>query len=266
MVIRSDRPADHVLRISIDRPERRNALDAMHFQDLASAWRCFRDDNDAWVAIVTGVAGSFCSGADLKDYVPEVAGERSDRVSQVGGISRSVSMEAVLRDLVIDKPIIAAIDGPCMAGGMEMLTATDIRIATPNAIFGVTEPKSGFMSGGGATARLPRQIPYVHAMEMLMTADPIDASRALEIGLINEVCDQPDLEKRSLGYAHAIVANAPAAIRAIKRSVTEGLSVAALDEALQIEREHARSVLSTQDAAEGTKAYNEKRRPKWIGR
>jgi len=144
---------DHLLLITIDRPERKNAMDLHHFRDLAKAWRDFRDDDDLWVAIITGSEGCFMAGADLKDYVPQItalsqqiaAGE----VDEIDGCKLSDGTEAVLRNMKLYKPIIAAVDGPCVAGGMEMLGGIDIRLATPRATFGVLEPKRGLFAGGG---------------------------------------------------------------------------------------------------------------------
>ena len=141
---RSTRRADdHVVTITIDRPARRNALDMEHFDALADAWKSFRDDGDAWVAVVTGVDDAFCAGGDLRDYLPLLTarGERATR-----GTRRFRSgTEAVLRDLPVYKPIIAAVNGPCVAGGMELLNGTDIRIVCPEAVFGMVEPKRGHL-------------------------------------------------------------------------------------------------------------------------
>ncbi|MDQ3294909.1 MAG: enoyl-CoA hydratase/isomerase family protein, partial [Actinomycetota bacterium] len=183
--------ADHVLLVTIDRPERKNALDAFHFRDLAQAWRDFREDGDLWVAVVTGVDGCFMSGADLRDYIPQIT-ELSTRIAsgeveEVDGCRLSDGTEAVLRNMKLYKPIIAAVDGPCVAGGMEMLGGIDLRVATERATFGVMEPKRGLFAGGGTTARLPRQLAYPAAMEFLLTAEAFPAARALELGLLNQV-------------------------------------------------------------------------------
>ena len=181
----------HVARITIDRPEARNSLDLYHFRDLAQAWRRFRDDPDDWVAIVTGVDGNFMTGADLKTYIPQITELQQQiqagDVDEIDGCRLRDGTDAVLRSLKIYKPIIAAVDGPCVAGGMEMLGGIDIRIATERATFGVMEPKRGLFAGGGTTVRLPRQLAYPAAMEFLLTAEAFPASRALELGLLNEI-------------------------------------------------------------------------------
>ena len=142
---------EHAMLITIDRPEARNSLDMYHFRDLASAWKELRYDDDTWLAIITGVQGNFMSGADLKTYIPQVTELAKEigkgEVTEIDGCRLSDGTRAVLRETKIYKPIIAAVDGPCVAGGMEMLGGVDIRIATPNASFGVMEPKRGLSRG-----------------------------------------------------------------------------------------------------------------------
>ncbi|MGI8663330.1 MAG: enoyl-CoA hydratase/isomerase family protein [Acidimicrobiales bacterium] len=261
--------ADHVLRITIDRPETRNALDLHHFRDLARAWRDFRDDDELWVAIITGVPGAFMSGADLKTYIPqltELAKQIGNgAVTEIDGCRLSDGTEAVLRNVRLYKPIIAAVDGPCVAGGMEMLGGVDIRIATPTASFGVMEPKRGLFAGGGTTVRLPRQIAYPAAMELLLTAEAFPAARAMEMGLLNEIVDAPELLPRAEEWARRILANGPLAVRATKESVVRGLAVTMRD-AYKIESELSTVVFGSDDAKEGPKAFVEKRDPSWTNR
>lgn len=260
---------DHVVVITIDRPERKNSLDLYHFRDLAQAWRDFRDDDDLWVAIITGVDECFMSGADLKDYIPQIT-ELSTRISsgevaEIDGCKLTDGTEAVLRKVDLYKPIIAAIDGPCVAGGMEMLGGIDIRIATPRARFGVMEPKRGLFAGGGTTARLPRQLPYAAAMEFLLTAEAFPASRALELGLLNEIVEPEELLPRANEWAARILANGPLAVRATKESVVRGM-LGTLKEAYRIEQELSQVVFASEDAKEGPKAFAEKRAPQWRNR
>lgn len=260
---------DHVMLITIDRPEARNSCDLYHFRDLAAAWREFRYDDDLWVAIVTGVPGNFMSGADLKTYIPQitelVARIQAGDVSEIDGCRIDDGTRAVLRDVKIYKPIIAAIDGPCVAGGMEMLGGVDIRVATPTATFGVLEPKRGLFAGGGTTARLPRQLAFPAAMEFLLTAEAFPASRALEVGLLNEIVEADVLMDRAFDWARRITANAPLAVQATKESVIRGLS-GTLAEAYGIESELSSKVFATEDAKEGPRAFKEKRAPNWTGR
>jgi enoyl-CoA hydratase len=268
--IRYETPEEHIVLITIDRPPR-NALDMYHFRDLAQSWRRFKDDSDAWVAIVTGVDESFCVGADLKTYIPQItklqkqitAGE----VTEVDGCRLSDGTYAVLRppQVKIYKPIIAAVNGFCTAGGMEMLCGTDVRIAVPEASFAVMEPKRGLFAGGGTTVRLPRQLPFPLAMEFLLTADLIAAPRALEMGLINQVVERDQLLDAALTMARRITANAPLAVQATKESVLRGIALP-YDEALALEAELAGQVFQTEDAKEGPRAFAEKRPPQWKGR
>ena len=260
---------EHLLVITIDRPERRNALDLYHFRDLAKAWRDFGADDELWVAVITGVPGAFMSGADLKDYIPQIT-DLSTRISsgevdEIDGCKLSDGTEAVLRNAKLYKPIVAAIDGPCVAGGMEMLGGIDIRIATTNARFGVMEPKRGLFAGGGTTARLPRQVPYAAAMEFLLTAEAFPAERALQLGLINEIVEPDALMPTARRWAERILANGPLAVRATKESVVRGMT-GTLRDAYKIEQELSQMVFASEDAKEGPKAFAEKRAPEWKNR
>jgi enoyl-CoA hydratase len=174
-------------------------------------------------------------------------------------------VKAVLRGTKLYKPIVAAINGNCVAGGMEMLGGCDLRVASDTACFGVMEPKRGLFAGGGTTVRLPRQIPYPAAMELLLCADRIPASRAYEMGLLNEVCRPADLMERAYDYARRITANGPFAVRKTKESVLRGLATD-MGEAYKIESELSGQVFSSEDATEGPRAFAEKRAPVWKNR
>jgi len=260
---------DHVAVITIDRPETRNALDMYHFRDLAAAWRNVKNDDDVWVAIVTGVDDAFMAGADLKTFIPQVTKLQKEiqagGVKEIDGCRLSDSVYAVLRNVEIYKPIIAAVGGPAVAGGMEMLGGVDIRIATPDATFGVMEPKRGLFAGGGTTVRLPRQLAFPAAMEFLLTAERFPAERALELGLINEIVPREQLLDRAKEWAARINANAPLAVQATKESVLKGLLVD-MYAAYKIESEISGRVFQTEDAKEGPKAFAEKRPPVWQGK
>lgn len=248
----------HIVTITINRPETRNSLDMAHFRDLAHAWAAFRDDADAWVAVITGVGRDFCTGADLKKFIPQLTGE----LPQPPGWNKTDAIHAVLHQFPIYKPIIAAVNGVCVAGGFEMLTCTDIRVAVPVARFAVMEPKRGLFAGGGSTVRLPRQLPYPFAMELLLTADMIDADRALAMGLINRVVAAHELMDTAYDYAERIAANAPLAVSATKQSALEGLALD-LQSAYVNETRHSDRIFATEDAKEGPRAFAEKRPPKW---
>jgi len=260
---------DHVVTITINRPEARNSMDMEHFYQLRCAWDRFGEDDDAYVAIVTGVGKDFCVGADLKTYIPQITELHSKmqagETAEIGGYRLDDGVKAVLRGVKLYKPIIAAVNGTCVAGGMEMLGGTDIRVASDTATFAVMEPKRGLFAGGGTTVRLPRQIPYPAAMEFLLCADQIPAQRALEMGVLNEVCRPADLMERALEYAHRITANGPFAVRKTKESVLRGLATD-MKEAYRIESELSNEVFSSEDAKEGPKAFADKRAPVWKNR
>jgi enoyl-CoA hydratase len=269
MPIHYERDDEHIARITIDRPEARNSADMEHFKQLREAWERFDADPDAWVAIITGVGDAFFTGADLKTYVPEITkvAERIQKegLSEVDGYRLDDGTKAVLRAAKIWKPIIAAVNGFCTAGGMEMLGGIDIRVACPEAKFSVMEPKRGLFAGGGTTVRLPRQIPFPYAMEFLLCADLIPAERAYEMGLLNAVVPRDELLDKAYEYARRITANAPLAVQATKQSVWEGLGMS-LRDAYKNESQLSSMIFQTEDAKEGPKAFREKRKPNWQGK
>ena len=229
MPIHYDLDDEHIVRITIDRPEARNSADMEHFKLLREAWERFDADADAWVAVITGVGDAFFTGADLKKYVPEITKYQKEiaekGLKEIDGYRLDDGTKAVLRGAKIWKPIIAAVNGFCTAGGMEMLGGVDIRVACPEAKFAVMEPKRGLFAGGGTTVRLPRQIPFPLAMEFLLCADLIPADRAYEMGLLNAVVPRDELLDTAYEYARRITANAPLAVQATKQSVWEGLGM-----------------------------------------
>jgi len=254
-------PDGHIVTITINRPETRNALDMAHFQSLAQAWVRFRDDDAARVAVITGVDDVFFTGADLKKFVPELTGE----LPTPAGWNQDDAMHAVLHLFPVYKPIIAAVNGLCLGGGIVLLGSTDIRLASPGARFAIMEPKRGLFAGGGTTARFPRQMPWAFAMELLLTADMVSAERAMLMGVLNDVVAPDKLLDAAYDYAHRIAANAPLAIAATKQAAMEGL---ALDLAAAYANEARLSdmVFASEDAKEGPLAFAEKRAPVWQGR
>ena len=269
MPVHYQRAEDHIVHVTIDRPEARNALDMEHFAQLREAWERFGDDDEAWVAVVTGVGADFCVGADLKTYIPQITRLQSrmkdEGATEIDGYRLDDGVKAVLRNVKLYKPIVAAVNGTCVAGGMEMLGGCDIRVASDTATFGVLEPKRGLFAGGGTTVRLPRQIPFPAAMELLLCADRLSANRVYEMGLLNEVCPPAQLAERALDYARRITANGPFAVRKTKESVLRGLGVD-MKEAYRIESSISSEVFSSEDAVEGPRAFAEKRTPKWKNR
>src|SRR5450432_3674862 len=227
MPIHYDRDDEHIVLITIDRPDARNSCDMEHFKLLREAWERFEHDEDAWVAIITGVGDAFFTGADLKRYVPEITKLQKqiseEGLTEINGYRLDDGTKSVLRGAKIWKPIIAAVNGFCTAGGMEMLGGVDIRVACPEAKFAVMEPKRGLFAGGGTTVRLPRQVPWAQAMEFLLCADLIDAQRAYDMGLLNAIVPGDQLLDAAYEFARRITANAPLAVRATKQSALQGL-------------------------------------------
>ena len=233
MAIHYVKDDEHIVLITIDRPEAKNSADMEHFKLLREAWERFDADDDAWVAIITGVGDAFFTGADLKRYIPEITkfqdqvkqglATEGDGVPEINGYRMDDGVKAVLRNVELYKPVIAAVNGFCTAGGMEMLGGVDLRIACPEAKFAVMEPKRGLFAGGGTTVRLPRQIPWAQAMEMLLCADLIPAERAYQMGLLNAVVPREALLDTAYAFARRITENAPLAVQATKRSALQGL-------------------------------------------
>ena len=212
---------EHVFVITIDRPEARNALNREMSGQLCDAWRTFRDDSKLWVAIVTGAGDkAFCAGADLKElgsfYRSMTPIERRDRGEHQPGLG------GITRNLEPGKPVIAAINGHCLAGGLELALACDIRIAAEHATFGLPEVRRGIIPGAGGTQRLPRAVPQAIAMELLMTGDPIDTAKALQCGLINRVVAPDVLMEEARVFAQRIAKNGPLAVQAARTAAFRG--------------------------------------------
>jgi len=256
---------DHIALITLNRPEARNAINPEVSVRLADAFQDVKDDEEVRVAILTGTGSTFCAGADLGQLIPLMSGARKPEntwderlISDPGTTGR-----ALLRNFDIEKPVIAAINGHAIAGGMEIVQGTDIRVSVAEAKFGVQEVKWAIFPAGGSTVRLPVQIPYAKAMELLLTGDLITAAEALDFGFLNYVTD--DVVGKAMEIAQKIAANGPLAVKAIRRSVKECLGKPERD-ALKIETEISAPVFRTEDAREGPRAFMEKRQPVYKGR
>lgn len=246
----------HCAYLTINRPEVHNALDPEGWEELGIALAEVRDDPEIRVAIVTGAGDkAFCAGADLRETIPRILDGRLD----LGAFD-----SAMLKRVPFWKPLIAAVNGHCLAGGMEFLQATDIRVAAEHATFGLPEPRWGIVPAGGSLVRLVRQIPYCRAMEILLTGSTLTAQEALAIGLINKVVPQEQLMDEAERYARAIVANGPLAVQMCKEAVLRLLSLP-YEEALGWEAIVTRPVFASRDAREGVRAFAEKRRPEFLG-
>jgi enoyl-CoA hydratase len=259
--------ADGVLVVTMNRPEARNALSPEMLVRMAEAWRSFRDAKDLHVAILTGAGdASFCAGGDLKLTMPLVTGARQPETEWDRRLLADMTQftDAVLRGFELYKPVIAAVNGSALGGGTEMAAACDLRVAADHAVFGTPEAKVGLLPGGGSLTRLPRQVPWALAMELLLVGDPIDAQRAQAIGLVNYVVPRAQLLDKARELAAKIAANGPLAVRKIKEGVVRA-SGRPIAEALQIENEVSAVVLSSRDAREGPRAFKEKRKPQFTG-
>ena len=256
---------DKIAYITLNRPEARNALDPDTLQALGNTWLDFRDDPAVLVAIITGVGNSFCAGADLGKLIPLITGSPEGLSGMIRGEMAQIFQSALLRDVDIWKPIVAAVNGYCIAGGLEMLLGMDIRIASENAFFAIQEPKWGLFPAGGSTVRLPRQVPFCKAMEILLTGEKIDAKEAYRMGLVNYVVPQEELMPMAEKIARRIADNGPLAVSAIKRSAIECLSMP-LPEAYEHELELATPVFKSEDAIEGPMAFMQKRKPEFKGK
>jgi enoyl-CoA hydratase len=255
----------HIALVTLNRPEARNALNPEVVVRLAQAWADIRADANVRVAILTGTGTAFCAGADLGQLIPLMSGARKpenawdEKYLQDPMLAR----HALLRDFDPEKPIIAAINGHAIAGGMEIVQGTDIRVSAPAAKFGVQEVKWAIFPAGGSSVRLPVQLPFAKAMELLLTGDLITAQEALQLGFLNYVTDDP--LAKAFEIAHKIAANGPLAVKAIRRSARACLGMPE-QAALALEHAIAAPVFQTEDAREGPRAFMEKRAPIYHGR
>lgn len=243
--------------ITINRPEKRNALDAEHYAGLSDAWTRVRDDEAVRVAIITGAGDKvFSAGADLKSWIG-----RKQSMSELWQTQKGMLLN---RGLEVWKPVICAINGHCVAGGMTLMLATDIRVSADHATFGLTEVKRGVIPANGGTQRLPQQLPYAIAMELLLTGDVIDAQTAARWGLVNRVVPAAEVMSTALELARRIAANAPLAVQAAKELALRGDEVP-LSFGLRLEQFVQLQLQRTEDAAEGKQAFADKRPPNFTG-
>lgn len=266
---RFDLPSDrrHVAVVTIDRPQQANALDPPTLRALADAWRRIADDPDIRCAVLTGAGDRvFCAGMDMKTTIPAsqrfARGERVDE--ETFAALRSVAT-ALLAGFDLKTPLICAINGHARAGGFDLMLASEMRFAVPHATFALEEVALGLYPTGNATVLLPRQVPWVHAHELLLTARPITAQQALEMGLINRIVPADQLMATALDAADAIAANAPRAVHETRRGVREILHLALAD-AYRRQEEIGSPLRRTEDAREAQRAFVEKRKPVWQGK
>ena len=258
---------DGVAVVTFNRPAKKNAFTPEMVVRLAESWMEFRDDDSLRVAVITGNGDTFSAGADLGRMIPLLTKARppDDEWDRKLLANPALFQTAILRRFELWKPVIAAVNGAALAGGCEMLQATDLRLAAPEASFGLPEPKRGIVPGGGSLVRLARQIPYVRAMQILLTGDAMPASTALEVGFVNEIVPREKLLDRAFELAGRIAENGPLAIRKIKEAVIRSQG-RPLEEAFAIEDECSREVMRSSDAREGPRAFMEKRKANFTGR
>ena len=241
--------------LTINRPEARNAVNGEVAAGIEAGIDRLEDDDETWVGVITGAGTVFSAGADLKAIASGQAGSLATQRGGFAGITRRER----------SKPIIAAVNGPALAGGCEIVLSCDLVVASREARFGIPEVKRSLVAAAGGLFRLPRVLPLPVAMELALTGDPIEADRAYGLGLVNELCDPGKEVDTAVALADRICANAPVAVRESRKVVLEGM-LADDDTAWRLTNQAMATVSATEDFSEGPRAFIEKRAPEWKGR
>jgi enoyl-CoA hydratase/carnithine racemase len=256
------RVQDRIAHVTINRPEVMNALHAEANAEMLDAFTSFRDDDAAWIAILTGAGDrAFSAGNDLRATAERTArGER--RVAGVG-----IPLGGITVGFECAKPIIAAVNGYALGGGFEMAMACDVIVAADTAQFGLPEPRVGLVAGMGGMHRLPQHVPFKVAMGMMLTGRRLSAAEGLALGLVNEVVPQAGLAGAALAWAHQMLECSPVSLRVTKECVLAGLALSTED-AMAGDRDSGRlaGLYDSADYREGPAAFAEKRTPQWTGR
>ncbi|MDH3200948.1 MAG: crotonase/enoyl-CoA hydratase family protein [Myxococcales bacterium] len=251
---------DHVLVLTMNRPQARNALSLDMLDRMSNAWDEINENHEIRVAVLTGAGGNFCAGADLKAMNKKPVDQQYEESEHDPAYIKSL-----LKGFTLKKPLVAAVEGFAIAGGSEILQATDIRVAGESAVFGVAEVKLGLFPLGASTVRLRRQIPYTIAADMLLTGRTMTAEEAHRYGLIGHVTPDGQALDKAMEIANRIARNGPVAVQAILQALRETECLRE-KEALPIEAEIGMRVFMSEDAKEGPRAFAEKRKPEFKGR
>ena len=244
-----------VALITINRPEARNAVNGAVASGLQDAVERLEADPELWIGVIAGNGPAFSAGADLKEIA---AGRHHTLATERGGFAGITRLDRT-------KPLIAAVDGPALAGGCEIVLTCDMVVASANASFGIPEVKRSLIAGAGGLFRLARTLPRNVALELALTGDPIPAERAHALGLVNVLCAPGEAVAEALSLAERVCANAPVAVQLSREIVLAG-TLASDAEAWRITDEATRRVMATEDFNEGPRAFIEKREPVWVGR
>lgn len=247
--------ADHIMTVRINRPDRLNALHPPGNAELGEVFDNFDADDDMWVAIITGEGRGFSAGNDLRHQAE--GGERVPTPKGFGGLSSRFDML---------KPVIAAVNGVAMGGGFEIALACDLIIASDKALFALPEPKVGLAAMAGGMNRLPREIGPKRALGMMLTGRHVPAEEGYQLGFVTEVVEHDKLMERAREWADMITACAPLSIRASKDVAYKSLSMASLQESMELEYESIQAMIDSEDYIEGPLAFSEKRPPNWTGK